>query len=178
MINKNTIAILLAARSGSKRLPNKHFLKIHKNLNIIDICILRLKKVTLVNKIFLCTTKKNIDDKDLNKSLNTFKQKIALYACEINRAFAFAKLIRQKYKIKNKILIETSIFNYKVYKTMKELNLLDKNIDIVPEVRNISKIYYYFKNIFFFLKILVFLEINFFKNNFFKKNIIKKKKLF
>ena len=63
MINKNTIAILHAARSGSKRLPNKHFLKIHKNLNIIDICILRLKKVTLVNKIFLCTTKKNIDDK-------------------------------------------------------------------------------------------------------------------
>tara|TARA_B100000795_G_scaffold251125_1_gene219725 strand:- start:553 stop:1269 length:717 start_codon:yes stop_codon:yes gene_type:complete len=63
MIIKNTIAILLAARSGSKRLPNKHFLKVHGNLNIIDVCILRLKKVRLVNKIFLCTTKKNIDDK-------------------------------------------------------------------------------------------------------------------
>ena len=60
---KEKIAILLAARSGSRRLPNKHFLKIHSNLNIIDLCILRLKKAKLVKKIFLCTTKKNIDKK-------------------------------------------------------------------------------------------------------------------
>ena len=59
MTNKNKIAIFLAARSGSKRLPNKHFLKINSNIRFIDICILRLKKVKLVNKIFLCTTKKN-----------------------------------------------------------------------------------------------------------------------
>tara|TARA_B100001057_G_scaffold498678_2_gene606534 strand:+ start:5543 stop:6232 length:690 start_codon:yes stop_codon:yes gene_type:complete len=57
------IAILLAARSGSKRLPNKHFLKITSSLRIIDLCILRLKKAKLVNKIFLCTTKKKNDDK-------------------------------------------------------------------------------------------------------------------
>ena len=29
---KNDIAIFLAARSGSKRLPNKHFLKLRSNL--------------------------------------------------------------------------------------------------------------------------------------------------
>ena len=63
MLNKNKIAILLAARSASKRLPNKHFLKIHSNLSIIDICILRLKKAKLVKKIFLCTTKNKIDNK-------------------------------------------------------------------------------------------------------------------
>lgn len=57
------IAILLAARSGSKRLPNKHFLKINSSFRMIDLCILRLKKAKLVNKIFLCTTKKKIDDK-------------------------------------------------------------------------------------------------------------------
>ena len=44
MKNKHEIAIFLAARSGSKRLPNKHFLKISSNLKIIDLCILRLKK--------------------------------------------------------------------------------------------------------------------------------------
>jgi spore coat polysaccharide biosynthesis protein SpsF (cytidylyltransferase family) len=58
---KKKIAILLAARSGSRRLPNKHFLKINSKLRVIDLCILRLKKSKLVNKIFLCTTKKKED---------------------------------------------------------------------------------------------------------------------
>ena len=66
MKNKHEIAIFLAARSGSKRLPNKHFLKISSNLKIIDLCILRLKKTKLVSKIFLCTTKKKEDDKFKN----------------------------------------------------------------------------------------------------------------
>ena len=63
--NKDKIAILLAARSGSKRLPNKHFLKIRPDLKIIDICILRLKKVKTVKKIILCTTKNTADNKFL-----------------------------------------------------------------------------------------------------------------
>ena len=44
MKDLDKIAIFLAARSGSKRLPNKHFLKVYSNLRIIDLCILRLKK--------------------------------------------------------------------------------------------------------------------------------------
>ena len=32
MKNKHKIAVFLAARSGSKRLPNKHFLKLNSNL--------------------------------------------------------------------------------------------------------------------------------------------------
>lgn len=63
MYHKNKIAIFLAARSGSKRLPNKHFLKLNNKLKVIDLCILRLKKSKLVKKIFLCTTKKKEDDK-------------------------------------------------------------------------------------------------------------------
>ena len=66
MKDKNKIAIFLAARSGSKRLPNKHFLKLNYNLRVIDLCILRLKKIKHVNKIFLCTTKKKEDDKFRN----------------------------------------------------------------------------------------------------------------
>ncbi len=60
---KNKIAIFLAARSGSKRLPNKHFLKITPKYKSIDLCILRLKKSKLVKKIFLCTTKEKKDNK-------------------------------------------------------------------------------------------------------------------
>jgi spore coat polysaccharide biosynthesis protein SpsF (cytidylyltransferase family) len=61
MKNKNKIAIFLAARSGSQRLPGKHFLNINLDLKIIDLCILRIKKAKLVKKIFLCTTKKKKD---------------------------------------------------------------------------------------------------------------------
>lgn len=63
MKNKSQIGIFLAARSGSKRLLNKHFLRVNSNLNVIDLCILRLKKTKLVKKIFLCTTKKKEDGK-------------------------------------------------------------------------------------------------------------------
>ena len=62
-MQKKKIAIFLAARCGSKRLPNKHFLKINYHYKIIDICISRLKKTKLVSKIFLCTTKKKEDNK-------------------------------------------------------------------------------------------------------------------
>ncbi len=75
-MKKDKIAIFLAARSGSKRLPNKHFLSFHLNLSVIDICILRLKKAKLVKKIFLCTTKNKIDNKFINVCKN---HKIKLY---------------------------------------------------------------------------------------------------
>jgi spore coat polysaccharide biosynthesis protein SpsF (cytidylyltransferase family) len=55
--------IFLLARSGSRRLKNKHFLKINSKLTFIDYCILRLKKTKLIKNIFLCTTKKKEDDK-------------------------------------------------------------------------------------------------------------------
>ena len=63
---KSDIAIFLCARSGSKRLPNKHFLKVNRELKFIDLCILRLKRANLVKKIFLCTTTKKEDDKFKN----------------------------------------------------------------------------------------------------------------
>ena len=62
MKNKNEIAIFLAARCGSKRLPNKHFLKINSKLKVIDLCILRLKKTKLVNKILVINScKTNVE---------------------------------------------------------------------------------------------------------------------
>ena len=88
-MKKNNIAILLAARSGSKRLPNKHFLKITSTLKVLDLCILRLKKTKLVNKIFLCTTKKKEDDKYKKISLTTSKliEKLKKYEKGYNKKF-------------------------------------------------------------------------------------------
>ena len=64
MTTNKKIGIFLIARSGSRRLPNKHFLKLSTKLRIIDLCILRLKKSKLAkNNIFLCTTKNKNDDK-------------------------------------------------------------------------------------------------------------------
>ena len=60
---QSDIGIFLAARSGSKRLPNKHFYKLNSKYSVIDICIRRLKKTKNINKIFLCTTKKSQDNK-------------------------------------------------------------------------------------------------------------------
>jgi len=61
MKKNKKIAIFLAARSGSNRLANKHFLKINDKLKVIDACILRLKKTKKINKIYLCTTKRKED---------------------------------------------------------------------------------------------------------------------
>lgn len=60
---RNDIAIFLAARSNSRRLPNKHFYNLNSKYTVIDFCILRLKQCKLVKKIYLCTTRKKIDDK-------------------------------------------------------------------------------------------------------------------
>ena len=58
-------------------MPKKHFLEIDKNLRVIDLCIRRLKKTQLTDKIFLCTTKRKEDYKFkavcLNHKINLFK---------------------------------------------------------------------------------------------------------
>ena len=56
------IGAIIQARSGSKRLPNKHFLKI-KGKPIIYQLIKRLKRVNKIRKIVISTTKKKEDDK-------------------------------------------------------------------------------------------------------------------
>ena len=56
-----TLAVVLA-RSGSKRLKNKLFLKINKNI-ALDFFIKRLKKVKSLDEIIIATSKKKIDNK-------------------------------------------------------------------------------------------------------------------
>ena len=160
---------------------NKNHIKVKQFYDGIHIKESDYKVSRNVNKVFEKLTnfkREDLKDGDLKKANNTFKQKIALYVCDIQRCFTFASTIKKKYQIKEKIYIETSIFNYKVYKTMKELKLIDKDIDIVSEVKVISKIFYLLKNTYFFFKIILFPEISLFKNKIFKKmNSSKTKKV-
>ena len=60
-ISKNYLVLVIQARTGSARLPNK--VTSHLNgLPLIEIILKRLKKVKKIKKIILATTKKKEDD--------------------------------------------------------------------------------------------------------------------
>jgi spore coat polysaccharide biosynthesis protein SpsF len=62
---KKKFSIIIQARMGSSRLPNKVLLK-YKNLSILDILINRLKNSRLIDKIIIATTNKKRDIKIVN----------------------------------------------------------------------------------------------------------------
>lgn len=132
-----------------------------------------------VDKIFLEITKNKLyngEDADLINANNTFKQKVALYASEINKAYDFASHIKKIFKIKGKIYLETKFYNNDVYEIMKNLNLLDKDIQILSEIRFFNFFYNKIKNILFFANILFLPEISLLKCRLIKKKIVKNKK--
>ena len=158
---------------------NKKYIKVNQFYNAIETKKSDFLISKNINKIFQTISKINSireKDEDLINAKNTFKQKIALYACDIQRSFTFAKLIKKKFKLKDKISIETNIFNYKVYKTMKKLNLLEKNMDFTIESKILSFLFYYFKNIYFFFKIFFIVENKLLKTKFLTKSRLDKKK--
>lgn len=113
-------AIFLAARSGSKRLPNKHFLKLNSNYTVIDFCINRLKKSKIAKNIFLCTTKNKEDDKfeDVCK-----KHKIKIFrGNEKNVLKRFIDCAKQN-SIKNIVRITADC-------PFIDINILDKCLEI------------------------------------------------
>lgn len=65
---KNT-GIILQARTGSKRLPNKIIKKILPKITFLEYLIKRLKSVKNVQKIIIATSKKKQDDKILKLNL-------------------------------------------------------------------------------------------------------------
>lgn len=136
MKKNNKIAICLAARSGSKRLPNKHFLKINSNLRIIDLCILRLKKTKLIKKIFLCTTKKKEDDKFKNVCN---KHKIELFRGSTNnvakRIIDCAK--EHSIEIIVRITADCPIIDPNIIDECIKLHL-NKNNDYTSNILNLS----------------------------------------
>ena len=99
MKNIKQTAIFLAARSGSKRLPNKHFLKLNDELMSIDLCIKRLTLSKQIKNIFLCTTK-----------LTSYEQlKNMTQGTEITQSsiVAFVKLLRLPKEEKDKLIALT-----------------------------------------------------------------------
>ena len=62
---KNKIGVIIQARTGSKRLPNKVLKKINKNQNILEFLINRLKLSKTINKLILATTNLKEDDRIL-----------------------------------------------------------------------------------------------------------------
>ncbi len=61
------IGAIIQARSGSTRLPNKHFLKVNNQPIIVEL-INRLKKIKTISDIIIATTKKKQDNKFINLS--------------------------------------------------------------------------------------------------------------
>ncbi len=158
---------------------NKKYIKVNQFYNAIEIKKSDYFISKKINKIFNKINKTNFGkekDEDLIYAKNTFKQKIALYACDIQRSFTFAKLIKKKFNLKGKISIESNIFNYKVYKTMKELHLLEKNMDFSLVSKISSFLFYYLKNIYFFFKILLIVENKLLKTRFFNSIKLNKTK--
>ena len=61
----NKIGIIIQARTGSKRLPNKVLKRINKKQNILEFLINRLKLSKTINKLILATTNLKEDDRIL-----------------------------------------------------------------------------------------------------------------
>ena len=61
----NKIGIIIQARTGSKRLPNKVLKRINKKQNILEFLINRLKLSKTINKIIIATTNLKEDDRIL-----------------------------------------------------------------------------------------------------------------
>ena len=62
---KNNIAIVVQARTGSKRLPGKVLKKLTKKYNTLEFLIKRLKLSKSIKKIIIATSNLKKDDKIL-----------------------------------------------------------------------------------------------------------------
>ena len=60
------ITVIVQARCGSLRFPNKILEKIKKDYTLIEFLFSRLFKSKKINNFFLATTKKKSDDKLCN----------------------------------------------------------------------------------------------------------------
>tara|TARA_A100001015_G_C14943528_1_gene693579 strand:+ start:156 stop:578 length:423 start_codon:yes stop_codon:yes gene_type:complete len=140
MHKKKNIAIFVAARSGSKRLKNKHFLKINSELSVIDLCILRLKKTKITKKIFLCTTKKKILIGYVRLELNKNKY---------NTSWAILKEFSGKGYAKKALNYATKYKQLKYKAIIKKDNLASINVATSTKFvvkKKIKNLFYLYKN--------------------------------
>ena len=100
-LKKKNIAIILQARCGSKRFPNKILKKIYKKNNSIDLIIKRLLNVFSNDSIIIATSQLKIDKK---LSFLSRKYKVGFFSGShnnlIKRYYDCAKLNKLKYLIR------------------------------------------------------------------------------
>ena len=129
--NLNKTGIIIAARSNSKRLPNKHFLKVLKK-PLIEIMIKRLKFLNPKIKIIIATTKKE-DLKFVKLAKRLF---INVYRGDeknvTKRVLECAKKFRLKYICE--ITGDCPIIDVKLVEQI--LNTFFKNIDNIDIILN------------------------------------------
>jgi spore coat polysaccharide biosynthesis protein SpsF (cytidylyltransferase family) len=123
---KKKFSIIIQARMGSSRLPNKVLLK-YKNLSILDILINRLNNSRLIDKIIIATTNKNRDIKIVNYcKKNNIKYFRGSETDVLSRYYHAAK----KYKIQNIIRITSDcpLVDYRIINLMIKI-FKNTNID-------------------------------------------------
>lgn len=115
------IGAIIQARTGSKRLPNKHFYKIN-NRPIICQLIKRLKKISLISDIIIATTKNKKDDKFIEISK---KNKIKIYRGKdkdcLNRIYKAA--LFSKLDVVVFITGDCPVFDYRIVKKLLSIYL-------------------------------------------------------
>ena len=79
---KNNIAIVVQARTGSKRLPGKVLKKLTKKYNTLEFLIKRLKLSKSIKKIIIATSNLKKDDKILG-----IKERNVLFLEVVNKMF-------------------------------------------------------------------------------------------
>ena len=82
-------AILIFARSNSKRLPGKVLKEIYLGKNLLEIIILRLKKFLRI-KIIVCTSKSKADNKIVKICK---KNKIKYFRGELSNVLKEQKIV-------------------------------------------------------------------------------------
>ena len=109
---KKKISIIIQARMGSSRLPNKVLLR-YKNLSILDILINRLKNTRLIDKIIIATTNNKEDIKIVNYCKNNNIKYFRGSECDVLSRYYYAA---KKYKIKNIIRITSDcpLIDYRI----------------------------------------------------------------
>ncbi len=94
-------AILIFARSNSKRLPGKVLKEIYLGKNLLEVIILRLKKFLRLN-IIVCTSKSKVDNKIVKICK---KNKVKYFRGEQNNVFKRTVDCLKRYNLKSFIRI-------------------------------------------------------------------------
>lgn len=121
-------AILIFARSSSKRLPGKVLKKIFLGKTLLEIIILRLKRYLKVN-IIVCTSNFKIDDKIVKICK---KNKIKYFRGELNNVFKRTITCLKKNKLKSFIRVNADrpFVDFEEIKKMIRINK-KKKFDII-----------------------------------------------